>query len=1302
MNNPLRTLQVESIKTGVEPTPQPVESCKTGIEPTPQPVESTKTGVEPTPQPIESTKTGMEPTPQPDEHQRRRMVTTTSEETTETVRKRTTETTTTEEECRTGVEPTPQPVDSCKTGVEPTPQPVESTKTGVEPTPQPVESTKTGIEPTPQPVESCKTGVEPTPQPGESCKTGVEPTPQPVESTKTGVEPTPQPVESCKTGVEPTPPPVRTLTYLIESCKTGVEPTPQPAESCRTGIEPTPQPVESCRTGVEPTPQPVRFLLTAVGLESNQLRNRLKAVGLELNQPRNRILPEKVALEDLLLIVNLPIYRLKAAGLESNRPRSRLKAARLESNQHRSRLKAVGLESNQPHNRYVFLVIQALQLFEDDGCITAKMPTPTQPEEDEVHTACTPTRQPVRASAGLQEEEVKTACLPETHEELHAIGEPIVKIDKDPNKKDQLTPEEFSAKSPQPSDGWDEVLAQAPPLNDTAAEPQQVSPRRYRFVVPMVVLADIKGKIYRLTTHYTVTNDEPTLDFKPLTIKFNGQLLWERSANLSQKIDLDTEEEAFLNTRPLDIRNIGIVAHIDAGKTTLTERMLYLAGVIRHMGDVDSGNTVTDFLDLERERVPYAIADSNHDFQFVIGITIQLAAITFGWKKHRINLIDTPGHVDFTVEVERCARVLDGIVTVLDASSGVQAQTLTVWRQAAKFHLPSVFFVNKLDKKEADFERSVDSVEQKLGVKALTTSSPSYENQNLSGFVDALSKKFVPVASDGLWQSVEVNTHAGEILTAIRENLCCDLSELDMEFMTLFLDSFGGDPMKVPTAEIVKALRRVTLSNRGVAIGCGSALRCPASVQPVLDHVVNLLPSPKERNTFVAKLFGNELCGFVFKIGHDKRKGKLSYVRVYAGTLTNNSTLFNSSRGTSDGPIKLFIPRSSELIPVKSVAEGNIAVVSGLFSAVTGDTLLSSELVSHQLAHARHALRHDEQAAQHDNHRKLAHNLVPTSASNGDHHEMEVVGDGQNIVLKGIDSPDPVYFCSIEPPTLKANHEFECALSEIAAEDPSLRVRYDSETGQTIIEAMGELHMEIIKNRLVRDYDLDVFVGPLQIAYRELVREPITETATVQDTVEEKKWVHSASLTLTIEPVRGTGKFKGVRIELPHDSPSVRAEWLKAINEGCQNALYNGPILGFPVQDIVIALKAITTSGGRVNPAILSACAHKCVSEAIKNAGAHLIEPVMRLDITLEKGCEAQSILHELSRRRADILECCGTHWGATLIYAHLPLSEMHGFPTSLRTLSSGLGSMHAQVADYQLVPEHDQAAIINRIKGIK
>ncbi|WKY06514.1 hypothetical protein Q1695_006587 [Nippostrongylus brasiliensis] len=659
------------------------------------------------------------------------------------------------------------------------------------------------------------------------------------------------------------------------------------------------------------------------------------------------------------------------------------------------------------------------------------------------------------------------------------------------------------------------------------------------------------------------------------------------------------------------------------------------------MGDVDSGNTMTDFLDLERER----------------GITIQLAAITFDWKKHRINLIDTPGHVDFTIEVERCARVMDGIVTVLDGSSGVQAQTLTVWRQVGKFHIPSVFFVNKLDKKESDFARSVDSVEQKLGVRALVTTIPYHENGVLHGVIDAITKQLIVLSPEEKWRNVEQNSFAGEVLASARENLCCSISECDSEFMSLFFDQYNGDAMGVPSTVIIQALRRLALSNRAAAITSGSALRCPASVRTVLDHIVELLPSPMERNSSVRSLFGKELCALVFK---------------------------------------LFISRSSELIPVSSVGEGNIAVVSGLTSATTGDTLVQSQSVCQQLLHQRNVTGRSESSS------STTKESSEDSTPSDDQLTVESFGEGQNLVLKGIDAPEPVYFCCVEPPSSRYIHDFERALNEIAAEDPSMRLRHDAETGQTIVETMGELHMDVVKNRLVRDYGLNVFIGPLQIAYREIITNSVLRTATVEDVLDDRKRVHSATLTMNIEPMEHSGKFKAVKVELPPESHNLRAEWLKAINEGCQNALHNGPILGFPVHDVVIALKAVTASGGRLDPAILSACAHKCVSGAIEEATARLVEPVMLLDITLECGVEAQPILHELSSRRAEIVECCGGDGGTTVICARLPLSEMFGFPTTLRTLSSGLATLQTQLADYQVVPDHDQINIVNKMKGVK
>ncbi|KJH43735.1 putative translation elongation factor G [Dictyocaulus viviparus] len=538
-----------------------------------------------------------------------------------------------------------------------------------------------------------------------------------------------------------------------------------------------------------------------------------------------------------------------------------------------------------------------------------------------------------------------------------------------------------------------------------------------------------------------------------------------------QSVVLFQSEEVSTKILPNRIRNVGIVAHIDAGKTTITERMLYLAGVIKHMGDVDTGNTVTDFLDLERER----------------GITIQSAAITFNWKKHRINLVDTPGHVDFSIEVERCTRILDGIITVLDGSAGVQvreikfqAQTITVWRQAAKFRLPSLFFINKLDRKVVDFQKSVDSVEQKLGIRALVVSFPFYNGEVSSFVVDALSKTYLPIRFDGQWSNIESKSHIGEVLNASRESLCCNLADLDPGFMSTFLEQYNGDALSVPAPIIIKALRRLTLSNSATVLSCGSALRCPASVQTVLDHTVYFLPSPDERNSAVKNLFQNELCILVFKIVHDKRKGKLSFVRVYSGELKNNSLLYNSTRRTIEGPIKLFIAHSSEFLPISCVNEGNIAVVSGLSCAVTGDTILSSEAAAcHYHPQESLHIKHSEDGILDNNHPKLTSDYTNDFPSD---YRIGVNSSNylDNPLLKGVDNSEPVYFCCIEPPSSKSSHDFEKALKELAVEDPSLRIRFDSELGQTVIETMGELHLDIVKSRLNRDYGLEVFVGPLQ------------------------------------------------------------------------------------------------------------------------------------------------------------------------------------------------------------------------------
>ncbi|OZC07599.1 putative translation elongation factor G [Onchocerca flexuosa] len=730
-----------------------------------------------------------------------------------------------------------------------------------------------------------------------------------------------------------------------------------------------------------------------------------------------------------------------------------------------------------------------------------------------------------------------------------------------------------------------------------------------------------------------------------------------------------------LDVDPKLIRNIGIIAHIDAGKTTVTERLLYLAGATKFLGNVDSGNTVTDFMELERER----------------GITIQSAAITLFWKKHRINLIDTPGHVDFTLEVERCLRVLDGAVTILDASAGVQAQTITVWRQAKKFSIPSVFFLNKMDKQTADFHKSVDSITERLGLKnPINVCIPiTCKDKHVVEIVDIINKRHLhfDLDDEARWIDLKENySHFEQMMTA-REEMFSKLADLDDHFAEIFLETSSEN--NALNVEALNAIRRLTLAHQIIPVACGSALRCVQSVSPILDLVVNCLPCPTEKNSFVNKIFGNDLSALVFKIRHDKRLGQLTYARIYSGEIKNMGSLYNANKGSVENKFNVHIPHSDQLELTSSVKAGNIAVLTGMKSTVTSDTLVASKKAAEIASERRRKLIDKDLAG--------VYNLFFQTSAGHLEHSVDPV---KSILLTGIEAPDPVYFCTVEAPSEASN-----ALQELAIEDPSLQMRYDNELGQTIIGAMGELHIEVIKDRLQRDYGLNVFMGSLQVAYREVIDSEVTNTTVLNATFGDSELKHECRITFTIKPSRDSGKFKEIVVLLDDSNEyagvGIYENWLNAINEGCTNALCSGPLAGFAVYDVAVILTDFVTSGKRLNPSVISAAASKCVTEALQKAGTHLLEPIMNIEVITTSKRYADMTLQEIYKRRGIVsesgIECIGDTYVVRCI---MPLAELQGFSKNIRIITSGYASIHLEIGGYQDVSEQKQKEIVNPTKS--
>ncbi|NVB36824.1 elongation factor G [Pseudenhygromyxa sp. WMMC2535] len=713
------------------------------------------------------------------------------------------------------------------------------------------------------------------------------------------------------------------------------------------------------------------------------------------------------------------------------------------------------------------------------------------------------------------------------------------------------------------------------------------------------------------------------------------------------------------------IRNIGIMAHIDAGKTTTTERVLFYTGSSHYIGEVHDGAAHTDFDEEEQRR----------------GITIYSVATTCFWKPgdpeahgpedgaHRINLIDTPGHVDFTVEVERSLRVLDGAIAVFDAVAGVEAQSETVWRQAERYSVPRICFINKLDRVGATVSRTIEMMRERLAAHPILITMPIGLEGDFEAIVDLVTMELVtwPEAEDDkdkgrtFARAPLAEDHAAyDEAREAREAMLEALAEVDDQLMEVFL-SEGADALSVE--DIRAGLRRVTLSLKGFPVLCGSALK-NRGVQPLLDAVVHYLPSPLDIPPIEAELVDGRhagervertpdpegpLLGLAFKLVQDSHRGPVVLFRVYSGTVHVKDQIYNVARDKKERINKLLLVLASKTEEVESVGPGNIAAAVGLRFTTTGDTLVLSK-------------------------------------------------DKEHVVLPGMQIPDPVIFRSVEAKSAADQKDLDQALERIQKEDPSFTVYEDKDSGQTLMAGQGELHLEVIVNKLERDYRVKARVGKPQVAYRETVSKPTTIEFEYDREVGQKR--QYAKVSVEIEPQeRGAGN--SVVSALPEDDEAYAKfprELLAAALEGISDSLTRGPLLGYPVVDVTVRLVAASYIEGDSNAASFRAAATMGTNKVILAAGPRLLEPVMDVEVV---GPEEfiGNVHSDLNTRRGRVLGM-GTRGNAQVVQAHVPLAEMVGYATSLRSVTQGRASHSMQFAAYSEVPSDLQDQIIKKVRG--
>lgn len=682
-------------------------------------------------------------------------------------------------------------------------------------------------------------------------------------------------------------------------------------------------------------------------------------------------------------------------------------------------------------------------------------------------------------------------------------------------------------------------------------------------------------------------------------------------------------------------RNIGIMAHIDAGKTTTTERILFYTGVTYKIGEVHDGTATMDWMEQERER----------------GITITSAATTCTWRDHRINIIDTPGHVDFTIEVERSLRVLDGAVAVFCSVGGVEPQSETVWRQADKYKVPRIAFINKMDRIGADFKRGVQMIVDRLGANPVPIQLPIGIEDGFKGVVDIIRMKSVTYKDETMGADYVLGDIPADMLEDVkvyRERLISAVADYDEVLTEKYLE--GQD---ITEEEIKRALRKATIDIKVIPVLCGSSFK-NKGVQLLLDAVVDFLPSPVDIEAVkgIIPLNGAEgvrkaedsepFSALAFKIMTDPFVGQLAFIRVYSGCLSSGSYVYNSTKDKRERVGRLLKMHANKREEIKELTAGDIGAVVGLKDTFTGDTLCD---------------------------------------------------EAKPIILEEMVFPEPVISIAIEPKTKADQEKLGTSLNKLASEDPSFRVKTDEETGQTIISGMGELHLEIIVDRLLREFKVEANVGKPQVAYREAITKKVeVEGKYVRQSGGRGQYGHVWLILEPLEPGKG---FEFVNKTV---GGSVPKEYIPAVEKGVKEALENGVLAGYPVVD----LKA-TIFDGSYHDVDSSEMAFKIAGsmafkEGAVKAGPVLLEPIMAVEVVSPDDFMGD-VMGDLNSRRGRIMGM-NSRAGAQVIEAQVPLAQMFGYATDLRSKTQGRATYTMQFAHYEQVPKNVAEEIIAKVKG--